>query len=40
MSGKIYRNRGRQFEQAVARYMGAHRNHFEAEDIQHRILSN
>ena len=26
-------------EQAVARYMGGHRNHFEAEDIQHPVLS-
>ena len=39
MSGKLSRNRGRQFEQAVARYMGAHRNHFEAEDIEHSVLS-
>ena len=39
MSGSLSRNRGRQFEQAVARYMGGQRNHFESEDIRHPVLS-
>ncbi len=39
MSGRLSRNRGRQFEQAVARYMGGKRNHFESEDIRHPVLS-
>jgi len=39
MSGRLSRNRGRQFEQAVARYMGGQRNHFESEDIRHPVLS-
>jgi len=36
---KISRTRGKNVELAIARYMGCKRNHFEAEDLQHPILS-
>ena len=36
---KISRTRGKNTELAIARIMGATRNHFEAEDLRHPILS-
>ena len=38
--GKLSRNRGKNVELAIAREIpGASRNHFEAEDLRHSILS-
>lgn len=36
---KISRTRGKNTELAIAKIMGAQRNHFEAEDLRHPILS-
>jgi len=36
---KISRTRGKNTELAIAKIMGAKRNHFEAEDLRHPILS-
>lgn len=36
---KISRTRGKKTELAIAKIMGAKRNHFEAEDLRHPILS-
>ena len=36
---KISRTRGKHAELAVARYLGVRRNHFEAEDLRHPLLS-
>lgn len=36
---KISRTRGKNTELAIAKIMGATRNHFEAEDLRHPILS-
>lgn len=36
---KISRTRGKKTELAIAKIMGAKRNHFEAEDLNHPILS-
>jgi len=36
---KISRTRGKKTELAIAKIMGAKRNHFEAEDLSHPILS-
>jgi len=37
--GKISRTRGVQNERAIAKLLGAKRNHFEAEDLRHSLLS-
>jgi len=36
---KISRDRGKRFEQRVAKYLCVKRNHFEAEDVGHWLLS-
>jgi hypothetical protein len=36
---KISKTRGKNFELAVARYLGCKRNHFESEDLKHWLLS-
>lgn len=37
--GKISRTRGKNAELGVARYLGAKRQHFEKEDLEHPVLS-
>lgn len=36
---KISRERGKRYELQVAKYLETHRNHFEAEDVRHPLLS-
>lgn len=36
---KISRTRGKNFELAVAKIVGAKRNHFESEDLKHPVYS-